>query len=158
MGHKALGAWQRVTQSLHLPCMMGRGSSVPGFVPSDDTVDSESVMSIKLGDSGVVIEYQADEFTHTWSGLWFVAYSHIYPGFTGKVFSLTHFPWNQGCENYSFLDQAVADFEQGLDSIHADSIETPELDMSLDARDAITSSVSSGFLHLVSTISDTSKL
>ena len=63
-----------------------------------------------------------------------------------------------GCEDYSFLDQAVADFEQGLDSILTDSIEAPELDMSLDEPDANKSSVSSGFLHWVSTISDTSKL
>ena len=49
-------------------------------------------------------------------------------------------------------------FEQGLDSILTDSLETPELDISLEKPDAITSSVSSGFLHWVSTISDTSKL
>ena len=41
------------------------GSSFPGLVPSDDTVDSESVMGIKPGDSGVVIGYQVHEFTHT---------------------------------------------------------------------------------------------
>ena len=57
-----------------------------------------------------------------------------------------------------FLTKAVADFEQGLDSILTDSIETPELDTSLDKPDAITSSVSSGFLHSVSTFSDNSKL
>ena len=45
----------------------GEGSSFPGLVPSDDAVDSESVMDIKPGDSGVVIGYQVDEFTHTWS-------------------------------------------------------------------------------------------
>ena len=39
-----------------------------------------------------------------------------------------------------------------------DFIEIPELDTSLDEPDAITSSVSSGFLALVKTISDTSKL
>ena len=55
------------------------------------------------------------------------------------------------------MDQAVTDFEQGLDSILTDSLQTPELDTSLEEPDAITSSVSSGFLHLVSTISDTSK-
>ena len=60
--------------------------------------------------------------------------------------------------NYAFLDQAVADFEQGLDSILSDSLETPELDTSLDESDVITSLVSSGFLHLVSTLSDNSKL
>ena len=74
-------------------------------------VDSEPVMGIKPGDSGVVIGYQVDEFTCTWSAEWFVACSHIYPEFTGKVSSLTHFPLEPGCEDYAFLDQAFADFE-----------------------------------------------
>ena len=71
--------------------------------------------------------------------------------------SHTHIPLESGCEDYSFLDQAVAGFEQGLDSIHADSRETLEWDTSLKEPDVIISSVSSGFLHLVSTVSDTSK-
>ena len=83
-------------------------------------------MGIKPGDSGVVIGYQVDGFTCTWSAERFVAHSHIYPGFTGKVSSLTHFPLEPGCEDYAFLDQAVADFKQGLDSILTDSLETPE--------------------------------
>ena len=45
-----------------------------------------------------------------------------------------------------------------MDSILTDSLETPDLDTSLQESDAITSSVSSGFLHSVSTISDHSKL
>ena len=92
----------------------GEGSSFPGLVPSDDAVDSESVMGIKPGDSSVVIAYHVDEFTHTWSAEWFVVCSHIYPGFTGKVSSLPHFPLEPGCEDYAFLDPAVADFKQGL--------------------------------------------
>ena len=60
------------------------------------TQSTLNLMGIKPGDSGVVIGYQVDEFTYTWSVEWFVAHSHIYPGFTGKVSSLTHFPWNQG--------------------------------------------------------------
>ena len=137
----------------------GKGSSFPGLVPSEDAVDSESVMGVKPGDSSVVIGYQIDEFTCTWSAEWFAACSQIYPGFTGKVSSLTHFPLEPGCEDYTFLDQAVADFEQGLDSILTDSLETPELDTSLQESDAITSSsVSSGFHHSVSTLSDNSKL
>ena len=135
----------------------GEGSSFPGLVPSDDVVISDSVVGVKPGDSGVVIGYQVDEFTHTWSAEWFVACSHIYPGFTGKVSSLTHFALEPGCEDYAFLDQAVADFEQGLYSILTDSLETLELDTSLEEPDAITSSVSSGFLHSVSTLSDNSK-
>ena len=51
----------------------------------------------------------------------------------------------------------MADFEQGLDSILTDSLETPELYVPWDEPDAIPSSVSSGFLHLVSTLSDNSK-
>ena len=106
----------------------------------------------------MVIGYQVDEFTHTWSAEWFVAHSHIYPGFTGKVSSLTYFPLEPGCEDYAFLDQAVVDFKQGLDSILTDSLETPELDTFLDEPDVITSTISSGFLCLVSTLSDNSKL
>ena len=72
--------------------------------------------------------------------------------------SLTHFPLEPGCEDYAFLDQAVADFKQGLDSILTDSLETSELDTSLEEPDAIkSSSLSSGFLHSVSTLSDNSK-
>ena len=128
----------------------GEGSSFPGLVPSDDTVDSEPVMGIKPGDSGVVIGYQVDEFTHTWSAEWFVACFHIYPGFTGKVSILNPLSPGPGCEDYTFLDQAVADFKQGLDSILTDSLKTLELGTSLDEPYAVTSSsVSSGFLHSV---------
>ena len=73
--------------------------------------------------------------------------------------SLTHFPLEPGCEDCAFLDQAVADFEQGLDSFLTDSLETLELDTPLEEPDAVTSSsVSSGFLHLVNTLCDNSKL
>ena len=105
----------------------------------------------------MVIGYQVDEFTCTWSAEWFVAHSHIYPLFTGNVSLLTHFPLEPDCEDFSFLDQAMTDFEQGLDSILTNSLETPELDTSLDEPDAITSSVSSGFLCSFRTFSDTSK-
>ena len=78
-------------------------------------VNSESAMGIKPGDSYVVIGYQADKkFTCIWFAEQFVAYSHIYPGFNGKVSSLTHFPLEPGCEDYSFLDKAMADFEPGI--------------------------------------------
>ena len=89
----------------------GEGSSFPGLVPSDDAVDSESVMGIKPGDSGVVIGYWVDKFTCTWSAEQFVAHFHICHGFTGKVSSLTHIPLEPLCEDYAFLDQAVADFK-----------------------------------------------
>ena len=97
------------------------------------------MVGIKPGNSGVVIGYQADEFTHTLCVECYVACCHIYPGFMGKVASLTHFPLEPGYEDYCFLDQAVADFEQGWDSILTDSIKMPELNTSLDESDVITS-------------------
>ena len=45
----------------------GERFSFSGLVPSDDMVDSESVVVIKPGDLGVVIGYQVEEVTHTWS-------------------------------------------------------------------------------------------
>ena len=156
MGHRALGAWQ--SHPIPLPTLHnGEGSSFPGLVPSDDMVDSASATGIKPGNSGVVIGYQVDAFTHTWSAEQFPAHSHIYRGFTGKVSSLTQFPPEPECKDCAFLDQAVADFEQGLDSILTDSLQTPELDTSLDEPDVIASSVSSGCCCSVSTLSDNSK-
>ena len=111
------------SHTIPLPSLHGReGSSFPGLVPFDITVNSESVMGIKPGDSGVVIGYKVDDFTQTWSAEQFVAHSHIYPGFTGKLSSLTHFLLEPDCEDYSFQNQAMTDFEQGLDSILTKSL------------------------------------
>ena len=152
--------WQlEESHLIHLPSLhSGEGTSCPGLVPSNDTVNSESAMGVKPGNSGVVIGYQVHEFTDTWSAEQFVAHSHIYPEVTGKLSSLPLFPLEPGCEDYSFLGQATVDFEQGMDSILTNSLETRELDASLDKPDAIPSSVSLGFLCLVSTLSDNSKL
>ena len=114
----------------------GEGSSFPGLVPTNDTVASESVMCIKPGHSGVVIGYQVDEFTHTWSAKQFVAHSHIYPGLTW----IPILPILLGHQNWTLPWMSLM------------------LLPSLDEPDDITSSVSSGFLHLVSTLSDNSKL
>ena len=51
----------------------GEVSSFPHLVPSDDAVDSDTVMGVKPTDSSVVIGYQVDEFTRTWSAERFVA-------------------------------------------------------------------------------------
>ena len=61
------------------------------------------------------------------------------------------YPFSPGTRTsvYSFLDQVIADVQQGLESILTASIETPELDMSLDEPDAATSSASSWFFHSV---------
>ena len=53
----------------------------------------------------------------------------------GKVSSPTQFPLETVLEDYSFLDQAVVDFEQGLDSILTDSFKTLELGASFEEYD-----------------------
>ena len=123
----------------------GEGSSFLSSAPPNDTVHFESVVGIKPGDSGVVIGYQVDGFTSSWSIECFIAGSPIYPGFTGKVSILTPFSLKPCCEDYCFLDQVAQDFDDGLNSILTKSIDTPELDTSFDQADVMPSSVSSGF-------------
>ena len=65
----------------------------------------------------------------------FVAQWHSFPGFTDKVSSHTHFSLKLGWDNDSLLDQAIAEFEQGLDFIVTDSIETLDLDASFQKPD-----------------------
>ena len=48
-------------------------------------VNLESVVVVKPGYSGVLIGYQVDETTHTWSLEYVIAQSHIYPGLTPKI-------------------------------------------------------------------------
>ena len=90
-------------------------------------------------------------FTHTWSAEHFLL-DHK------KLLHLTHSSLELGCDDYNSLDKAVEELEDGLDSIFTYSGETPELDASLNEPDAIAFSMSSGFLHSVNTISDSSKL
>ena len=53
VGHTALGALAE-SHAIPLPSLHGgEGSSFPGLVPSNDTVNSESAVGIKPGDSGV---------------------------------------------------------------------------------------------------------
>ena len=63
----------------------GEESSFLDNVPHDDMVNSESVVGIKPGNSGVMIGYQVDEFIGTWSGECFIVESPTDPGFTGIV-------------------------------------------------------------------------
>ena len=86
----------------------------------------------------------------------FVSQSHIYPGFMGR-YHTNQLPTEIRMQELFFIEQAVVDIEY-LDFILTDSIKTAELDASFDELDAVPSSVSSVFLHLVSTISDYSKL
>ena len=109
------------------------------------------------GDFGVVIGCKVTEISHTWLAQCFAVHSHIYHGFMGKS-TLTHFPLEPMCEDYSFLDLGVEDFEHGLDSILTNYINTPELGTSFDEGDVMPSLVSSECVCLVSTHSDNSRL
>ena len=69
--HTALGAWQRIIQSPNLPFRLGKGLLSQVFFQLM-TVNSKSVVDVKIGNSGMVIGYQIDEFTGTWSAEHFV--------------------------------------------------------------------------------------
>ena len=97
-----------VSHLMPLPSLHGRdGSSFPGLSAAD--VNSESVVGIQPGDSGMMTGNQVDELTHTWFSEQFVAHSHVYFGFIGKASSLNHSPLEPSYEDNSFLDQEVAD-------------------------------------------------
>ena len=67
MGAYRFGGFAESHQ-ISLPSLHGMdGSHFPGLALPSDRVNSESVVGIKPGDSGVVIGYHVDEFTHTWS-------------------------------------------------------------------------------------------
>ena len=106
------------------------GGSFLGFVPSSNTVTSKSMVGIKPGGSSVFIGYQVDEFSCTKWAEHFIAQSHIHPGFMAKVSTLSHFLAKTQYKDSSFLDQAVADFKHGLQSILTDSVKTLELNAS----------------------------
>ena len=55
----------------------------------------------------------------------------------GKLFTLTHFLLEPECEDHSLLGQGVQEMEYALDFIFMDSINTSELDASLDESDVV---------------------
>ena len=82
------------SQPISLPSLHGSESpSFPG-IPPDNTVDNEFVVDVKPCEYRVVIGYLVDEFTPTWLTKCFIAESHIYTLFMGKVSTLSHL--NQG--------------------------------------------------------------
>ena len=68
-----------------------------------------------------MLGYQVDEFTHTWLMKHLLGQSEIYPKFTGKTSTLTNIQLEMGCEDYSFIDQAVRDFDQSIDFVLMDA-------------------------------------
>ena len=57
------------------PILWGQ-CSFPGSAPSCDIVNYKPLLGVKPGDSGVMIGYQVNEFTHNWC---FTAQWNIYP-------------------------------------------------------------------------------
>ena len=148
--HTAFGAWQRVTH-ITPPSLTWWGGVFSSKFGSIQWHRQLWICGWALNQVILVmmIRYQVDEFTHTWSAEWFVAPSHIYPGFTDKVSSLTHFPLEPGYEDYSFLDKAGCWLWRGLGFhphwFHRDTRIGHILGW---AWCHVTFSVSSGFLHL----------
>ena len=158
VGHTGLETWQRITHSLHFPCLVGRHllSQVWFHLMTQLALNLWWALNLVILVWWLGIRLMSLLITDLLSGLLLIPIFIL--GSQVRCHHWPTFPWNQGCEDYSFLNQAVADFEQGLVSILTDSIKTPELDISLGEPDAVTSSLSSRFLQLVNTISDTSKL
>ena len=133
VGHTALGAQWRVTWSLHLPYMTGRSLLFQVWCHQMMLLILNLWWALNL----VILVW--------WLGIRLMCL--LAPGLQVRCHLNPTFPWNQGVRIMGFLDQAVADFKQGLDSILTDSLETLALDTSLDEPDAImSSSVSAGFL------------
>ena len=86
-------------------------------------------MGINAGGCAVVISYYIDEFADTWSEELLVVQTHIYLGVCGQGVNTDHFPFEPKCEDYSFFNQVVAGFEDGLDSIVTIPFKTLELDV-----------------------------
>ena len=112
-----------VTWFLCLPYIVV-GSSFPGSAPPNDTDDSK-ICGGALNLVIIVFWLHIILMNLLAPGWWSTSLvnhtlSHIYPGLTGKESTLIHFPLEPQCEDYSFLDQAVEDFEHGLDSILTD--------------------------------------
>ena len=81
-------------------------------------------------------------------------FDHTFTLVSRAVSTLTNFPLNQDVRIFSFLNQAIEDFEHGFNSILMDSCSTA-LDASFDQVDAKYYSVPSCFLPSVA-ISDNS--
>ena len=146
VGHTAFGAQQG--HLILLPSLYNQERlSFPGLIPCNEKADSRYV-DIKLCDSGVVIGYQNDDFTHMWSAVCFAACSLTYPKFIGKVSSWTYFHLNQVVRNIHFSDHAVDKFECRSLIPSSQHIGTGCILWWVCTTD---SSVSSGFLCSIST-------
>ena len=74
MGHTFLAVWQS-NPTPHT--LLGWEGSFEGSVPFNDTVNLDSVLGIKHGDSDVLIQYQVDEFTHLFSKVLHYSMTHL---------------------------------------------------------------------------------
>ena len=68
-----------------------------------------------------------------------------------EMSTIFNFPLEQRCEECTFLDQGVEDFELSLDSVFMNAIEMSDLHALCKGSDVAASSVYIGFLCSVST-------
>ena len=141
-----------------LPSLHGRkGSSSLGRAPHNDIINFKSVVGIKPGDSDMMIRYHVDEYTCTLPMEYFIPSSLLHPGFMGKVLTLNHFPLKAGCENYPFWTRLLKTLSMVL-ILSSETLLTYWNRMHPLMRLMLYILQSSGFLCLVSTISDNSRL
>ena len=133
----------------------GEESSLPGLVPPNDIIDTKSLAGVKLG-----IPEQAMD-------VWFINIltlgqqnvfcSTIYARFMDRISTLAYFLLELVCEDHTFLDQAVEEFEHCLHSSFMDSNDAVELYASFD-KPNVMSLVSLWFPYLDSTFLKVLKL
>ena len=107
-----------------LPSIDGSEESFAGVLPSSDPVNSESVVGLKPGYSGIAIGYQVDNFTHTWS-MEILLLDHKFTlGSWARCQLKPTSKSNWVVRVIHFFDQDVKEFEYVLYSIFTDFIET----------------------------------
>ena len=72
-----------------------------GGAPSSDTVNSESVMEIKPGDSGVWLDIRLMNFLKPGKWVFHCSFT-IFSWFHDEICTLTYFPFEPGCYDFSF--------------------------------------------------------
>ena len=104
-----------------------QGRGLPDFVPPNDisTPNLWWVLNLTILVWWLDIRLIKLRVQGWWS---FFLLNHTFTLGSWAMSTLTLFPFEPSCEDYSFLDQAVADFEHGLESIFNDSVKTPKID------------------------------
>ena len=85
-----------------------------------------------------MIGYQVEELSHTLL-VSILLHDHAFTLGSWERCQHCHFQLETGCENYFLLNQSVAHFKHGLDSILTNYVKSPEINPSFDGPDVIPS-------------------